>query len=274
MLGCVAALGPDWAGSGRRESQWPVLGSGGETGQQQPQRDPGNGGSLGCQLPAGWDPTAGRLPSPSSPSPAVKRDPGHGRCQAVVGVLPVKGSISNLGALPQPEGPGVVVCIWAGSGKRLLQPHLACLANAGLYWLCGPHRRCFCITSLGKHISVAWWGTSVVMSGRADSPWSSFSSVLALEVGCEVMGKEPPNIRWPLVLISIGETPSPEHPCEHWWVAQGTGPRRLQGNPPLPGPLLQLSVPIWEALPKRSLLLSPPLTHPAPAHTQQPPNLR
>lgn len=76
MLGCVLALGLEQAGSRRRESQQPVLGPGGEMGQQQPRRDPGNRDSLGCQLPAGWDPAAGRLPSPSSRSPAVKRDPG------------------------------------------------------------------------------------------------------------------------------------------------------------------------------------------------------
>lgn len=64
------------------------------------------------------------LPSPSSRSPAVKRDRGCWQCQARVRVLPVKGSVLNLGALPLPEGPGVVVCIRAGSGKGLLQPRL------------------------------------------------------------------------------------------------------------------------------------------------------
>lgn len=45
------------------------------------------------------------------------------------------------------------------------------------------------------------------------------------------MGKEPPGVPWPLVLMSTGENPPPENPRERSWVVQGTRPTRQQENP-------------------------------------------
>lgn len=90
-------------------------------GSSNPNVLPGDGAPWGASSQP-----AGTLLQPGCPcpAPAVKRDPDCWRCQARVRALPAKGSIANLGALPQPEGLGVVVCTHTGSGKGLLQLRL------------------------------------------------------------------------------------------------------------------------------------------------------
>lgn len=71
-----------------------------------------------------------RLPSPSSRS---KKDPGCWGCQARVRILPVEEPVLNLGALSQPGGSVVVVCICTVCGEGLLRPLLP--GSVGLCWL-------------------------------------------------------------------------------------------------------------------------------------------
>lgn len=96
-------------------------------------------------------------------------------------MLPVKGSVLNLGALSQPGGPRVVVCVSAGSGKGLLQLHLpgkcvavsALLAALGILLHYFPWETHFCsiVVSASGNVREGWQPMLVSLLSFCSGSW-------------------------------------------------------------------------------------------------------
>lgn len=152
-------------------------GPGGETGWQQPWHGVAAASRMGPRCRRA---VLTQLPQPcGEKGPWLLVLPGKGK------VLPVVGSVLILGALPQPEGPGVL-CICAGDEKGLPQPQQPgrCVAGRAL------------LAAL-EMLSRYFWqlhscDIAGSVSGEVREVWQPRVASLigfCLEAGCELMWK-------------------------------------------------------------------------------------